>query len=575
MKNSKNIKSLEEFQVKEALKDQIPDHHKKILTKRIGKKYLDMEVPDKAENLTEGEWILTKEEKDEAIQSMCMVNVKKIELLLEGWKPSTKFINTIKEAKTIDGVIDIEKPSLLDLKLMTSNIYKLISIGETRGNRIMIKGDNGKPLLGEDNLPTYRNKEPGEIILSNNISNFNGFYESYMLAFPGENDMKNPFINPAFTNILSMAVDRNFDIDLFSKYDLQLYISSKSEDMLNMSISKFYDSCQNLYSGSHNKHLPANLFDSNVKIAYLKFNTPFTDKKKNIVPFTIFSRCLIRNVKGQIFFDMVYPGVLKQFFHKIVTKYTGMKNEYKGGNYFFTNIGLGAPYMDTLAARSIKTNPNATKDSRLMALATYLNHTPEDIFEIEKNIYVTDKGTFKVMTEEEANKATYSYLTDEMVYRQDIYKNYVNVQAFYDANIETSELKPDTKTRNRKSTEKLLKWYNGSVNFDEIAKWADEQPFKKVKKKDGTVERVPVPDKKNRITKHNLYRAMKPFIDPIFFAERTTPEQIANKRNKLAVDDIQIPLTDNLFAYRIQDRQLPGDEYDYDYDDEDGNEDDG
>lgn len=577
----KNMDSLEEFLMKEEalkLKDQLPEHQKKLLAKRIDKKYFEMDVPAKSENLIGGEWNLSKEEKDEAMQMMFMFDAKKIDKLLEDWKPSEKFVDICKVAKTGEIDINFVKPSLLDLKVMTGNIFHLISVGETRADRIIVKGEDGKPVMDENKRPVYKEKVAGDVVLSTNKSNFNAFYDSYVLAFPEEKLAKNPFTSPAFTNVLSMVVNRNFDVDLFSKFDLQLYISSKPEDFLNMSLSKFYDSCQNLYGGSHNRHLPANLFDSNVKIAYLRFNTPFVDVKKNIVPFTIFSRCLIRNIKGQIYFDVVYPNQLSNFFRRIITKYTGMENNYKGRNYFYTNIGLGRPYMDTLTATGLRHNANAYKDSRLQALAKELKLVPEDIFDVEKNLYVTDKGTYKIMTAEEADEATRNFLVNEMVYKQDVYKPFVNIQAFYDANIEVEVPEAEkvvvpkaVKAKGRKlhaeqllkpkKEEKLLKWYKGEANFEQIAAWAEEQPMKKVKKKDGTIERVPSPDKKNRISKHNLYRAMKPFMDPVFFDEKTTPAQIAKKRIKLATDDIQLVLGDDLFAYKQPDKHLPGDDY--------------
>jgi hypothetical protein len=585
-------------QLSGVLKDMLPKHHINILSKRIGKEYLNREIPLKADNLIEGEWTLTKDEKDEALEYMFSMNNDKINRALRGWNPSKNFIDAFNNSST--SKIDIMRPSLLDVYLLNDNIFNLISVGETRGNRVIVKGEDGRPIYDENKKPIYREKPVGEIVYSGNKSNFNGFYANYTLAFPDDVLPKNPFTNSAFTDVKSFGVSRNFDPELF-KNDLQLYISGKPEDLLNISVSKFYDSCQNLYSGSHNQHLPVNIFDTNVKVAYLKFNVPFTDSRKNIVPFTIFSRCLIRNIKGEIFFDVVYPGQLSNFLKTIITKYTGMVNNYKGRSYYYTPCGLGRPYMDSLQASVIASNTEARKDNRLMLLATALNHNPEDIWPSPKNAhtYICNAATYKVLDANEADIETYNFLTNDMIYKQDVYKKYVDIQAFYNANIENEKDKEERlkKEENEKKdkdkkgkivkkkkvkSEKLLRWYTGAADFDEICKWADEQPYKKIKKKDGTVERIPDKDKKCRITKHDLYRAMKPFIDPVFFAERTTPEQIIKKRNKISKDDTIIELKDGYFAFRAKDEHPPhynedgirNNNYDDDYDDYDDYDDD-
>jgi hypothetical protein len=48
-----------------------------------------------------------------------------------------------------------------------------------------------------------------------------------------------------------MLIEYELDFEIFNR-DIYLSISHNPKDILNMSISKFYSSCQHLYSGSHN-----------------------------------------------------------------------------------------------------------------------------------------------------------------------------------------------------------------------------------------------------------------------------------------------------------------------------------
>jgi ribosome-associated toxin RatA of RatAB toxin-antitoxin module len=72
-----------------------------------------------------------------------------------------------------------------------------------------------------------------------------------------------------FINFASDNANREYELDfeIFNR-DIYLSISHNPKDILNMSISKFYSSCQHLYSGSHNSQLLGNFL---IQIVYLHF----------------------------------------------------------------------------------------------------------------------------------------------------------------------------------------------------------------------------------------------------------------------------------------------------------------
>lgn len=375
--------------IKEALKDEIPEHQKDILKNNIlqhdpddndysvydidADDILDSDVPKKTDNITDGLWKLSEEDKDRAIQIMFNINISSIEDSLKEFKPSDRLLNIIKLSYIPNEEINITKPSIKDIKMLYGNNFRMLNINETKGDRKMKRDENGLPMKNGLGF-VYDEKLPGEPVFTDNKSNINALFTGYYNCY--NEIINNPYVTESFKNIYSRISDvtrSNFDIDILNKFDLELYVSSKAEDILNMSLSAFYDSCQNMYDGGYRYKLPSNIFDKNCKICFLRFNTPFTDKMNNVIPFTPFSRCLIRDIKGKLYFESAYPKMsnMKDFHHKMIEKYTTMKNTYKGDRYFYKNVkGLATPYMDTLGIEEL--NP-VLDDSKAILLSKELN----------------------------------------------------------------------------------------------------------------------------------------------------------------------------------------------------------
>jgi hypothetical protein len=130
-----------------------------------------------------------------------------------------------------------------------------------------------------------------------------------------------------------------------------------------MSISKFYNSCQNLYDGGYRTQLLSNVFDPNSIPAFLTFETPIFWDDEKIAEQLPLSRMVVRNIETfdnnvtKTFYDRAYPDRMKDVFDEIVTKYSGnqdtAKNE-RGIKYVYTpdvelnDTGIKDPYMDRL-----------------------------------------------------------------------------------------------------------------------------------------------------------------------------------------------------------------------------------
>jgi len=114
--------------------------------------------------------------------------------------------------------------------------------------------------------------------------------------------------------------------------DYYLKISSDPADKMRISISKFWSSCQNAYTGSHRDRLPATVHDKNTKVAYVLADTAFIDNKGNEHKQSPLMRVLIRfsPETGKFAFDGVYPNgmdrTLNKMFTDLIEKYLNKKH---------------------------------------------------------------------------------------------------------------------------------------------------------------------------------------------------------------------------------------------------------
>ncbi len=496
------------------LRDEIsPVHEERIKHFKVSR-FLDMEVPPKNDKIVEGKWQLTEEEKMQAINNYYGLKFNESKALMAKFKPSEQFLNTLRLAfiNAEEYQLNIQNPSLLDLTyLYGKNNFKTIG-GETKEATKVLKDEEGKPVLGEDGKITRVEKPIGELVWTNNKGNINDFINTYNIAYPEEN-IYNPFAHAPFSSIPSMT--GTFNIDLFAKNHMYLYISGRPMDIMNQSMTGFFNSCQTIYREDFRPIL-ANAMDKNTKIAYLMFDVPWVDVKKKEYPFTAFSRMFVRVAGGQIFFDNVYPDRVRTFLHKIIENRTGMKNEYKGNTYHYTTPDGYAihSYMDILKPqwkREVSLE-ELLKDLRLKNLAEHFKIDPMSIDKIEDKVYETEKGKYIIYTDEEVYNDTVESIKT-MVYKQDVYSKYLKIDDFF--------------ASKDKDAVTFLKGYESDKNFESLVLWSE----------------------KNKIKKHDLYRQLKAYLVPEFWNERLNEDKVKLKIKALSTEE-PLEIGDNFKAYK-------------------------
>ena len=370
-----------QFLVEEAkIKDVILPRQAKEVESKWGSEYLDYEEIEPTDKIQQGVWKLDHDDKMEILSEFFNTNLKKMYEQFQALPDHFKTVlgDSIKtelftgdEKDRFTSILEgfnIQFPSIDSLTILTKPIFRKISVGETKATEVIARDENGVPLKDEDNKIIKRTKEAGEVIFSKNLVNINTFVSDYNDCFSDTKVDADIFSSGYVSDVVNIAAEDmssgsyKVDYNPFSK-DMYLYIKHNPKDILNMSVSKYYSSCQHLYTGMYRGKVIGNVFDPNTIPAFIIFDTPIVWKDEKISDQLPLARMMIRNLEtfdtkdSQIYFDRCYPDRCKDSMDKIVEKYTQMKSvdRSNAGTYYFTpdlpeNVAgnIDTPYMDRL-----------------------------------------------------------------------------------------------------------------------------------------------------------------------------------------------------------------------------------
>lgn len=384
------IKSRSRFVNEAKVGDVINQEQIRRVKEKWGAKFLDYDEVEPTDKIKQGKWKLSEEDKNLVLSAFFSSGNSKIRIhevqktfntlpdkfaeIVNLSLTNIASINAntkgLERAKEVLQEFDIKNPSIDEMVAIFEPVFRKLS-NETGKEEMIQKDENGRPIMGEDNRPIKVAKEIGDPVFEKNMINILSFVENYNTYYPEHQVDASLFEDRSLSNIINLAKD-----DINSEYktsfkifgrDIYLKISHNPKDILNMSISKFYTSCQHLYTGMYSSKVLGNVFDPNSIPAFLIFDTPIYNGDEMISEQLPLSRMIIRNIesfdgKGEtkLLFDRAYPDRMKDgnwgdVFSEIVTKYTGMKameNPY-GATYLYTpdiaaqdEKDIENPYMD-------------------------------------------------------------------------------------------------------------------------------------------------------------------------------------------------------------------------------------
>jgi len=433
------IKDRNKFLNEAKLRDVIFARQAKEVSRIWGEKFLDYEEVTPTDKIKQGKWKLSDEDKNRVLGKFFDCDMKAVTAVFDSI--NDKFAEVLSQSINLDLIRDekfkiiatdlnIKNPSIDQIAILFDAIFRKISVSETMATEVIQKDENGRPVKDEAGNMIKTTKEKGVLVFTNNLTNINSFVDDFNRCFPEEK----VGVNFEERNIqrlrsaVSIDENRDFEIDfkIFDK-DMYLSINHNPKDILNMSISKFYASCQHLYSGGYREQVLGNVFDPNSIPAFLTFETPIYWNKEKISDQLPLSRMMIRNIEtfdaqeeSKIFFDRAYPDRMKEIFGEMMEKYSEMKqtaDENSRITYIFTpdvdtEDRVRDPYMDRVSlqrkpyiGKNTKTlylnrmhdwsNVKIAPDAKIKELIIETTDIPEDLTKIPLN---PDWIKFKYLT---------------------------------------------------------------------------------------------------------------------------------------------------------------------------------
>ena len=386
------IKDRQKFLNEAKLRDVIFARQAKEVSRIWGEKFLDYEEVTPTDKIKQGKWKLSDEDKNRVLGKFFDCDMTAVTNVFNSL--NDKFAQVVSQSINLDLIRDekfkiiatdlnIKNPSIDQIAILFDSIFRKIAVSETMATEIIQKDENGRPLKDEGGNMIKVAKAKGELVFSNNLVNINTFLDDFNRCFP-EDKVSVNFEErniQRLRNVASIDENRDFEVDfkIFDK-DMYLSINHNPKDILNMSISKFYASCQHLYSGGYREQVLGNVFDPNSIPAFLTFETPIYWNKEKISDQLPLSRMMIRNIEtfdaqeeSKIFFDRAYPDRMKEIFGEMMEKYTEMKqtaDENSRITYIFTpdidaEDKVRDPYMDRV---SLKRKPYIGKNTKTLYL---------------------------------------------------------------------------------------------------------------------------------------------------------------------------------------------------------------
>jgi hypothetical protein len=349
------------------LRDVILPRQAKAVTSKWGEKYLDYEEVTPTNKIEQGSWKLSEEDKNDVLGVFCQTDMPQLFTLFSSLPEQfgnvlNQSINTdlFREDKaTYERIFegfDIRKPKLDQILAIFSSVFRKLSIPDTMATSVISKDESNRPIRDEQGNMIRVEKKPGDLAFSNNLININSFIVDYndlvdkcidanvegwstmdKIASSNlfsENRNLGSFINFAATN---ENTQYKLDFEIFNK-DIFLKISHNPKDILNMSISKFYSSCQHLYSGGYSDRVLANVFDPNSIPAFLIFETPIFWEGEKISEHLPLSRMIIRNLESFDSIPKQGTNTTVIAFKLIDTNGLFINNNIKTGDIVYNNI---------------------------------------------------------------------------------------------------------------------------------------------------------------------------------------------------------------------------------------------
>ena len=172
------IKSRSKFVNEAKLRDVISTKQKEVIANKWAERFLDYEEIDATENIKQGKWKLSEEDKRKVLGKFFTADLDVVYRVFEalpdefvGALNGSVDLNLLKSDSKWEKILnnfDIKKPSINQISVLTDAIFRKISVTETMADEVILRDDTGRPIMGEDGRPQKVKKERGQLVYSKN-----------------------------------------------------------------------------------------------------------------------------------------------------------------------------------------------------------------------------------------------------------------------------------------------------------------------------------------------------------------------------------------------------------------------
>lgn len=372
----------------EAIKDELNTHQLSRAKEVWGSDLLNLERAEPTDKIERGKWLLDDEDSKKIVNDMFTTDIDFLISIFDNDKFS-EYLNFLKLSISEEKAgwyynnimnFDVKKLKFTDIIALFGKYYATPNVKETQSDSFILRNDDGKPILGDDGKiqKIVKTEEQKNEIIWNNNQHINAFALMHYyneLYLNEKNINENVYISVNLTNLQSLRSDGlKGDFQLYPINPMYLYITEKSTDVMNMSVSKFYTSCQELYNGgghgtTYLDQLIYNLFDPNSIPAFIIYDEPYiNENKEKIVDYMPLCRRMIRNVVNPenedeslgLYFDNTYPERMSSILQYVIEEYTTNEHKpelkrigYKINLDLPQNVTARAPYLDSIRQGNI------------------------------------------------------------------------------------------------------------------------------------------------------------------------------------------------------------------------------
>ena len=214
------IKSRKSFISESKIRELILPSQANAVITEWGEKFLDYEEIEPTNKIKQGTWKLSEDDKIEVLDQFFGCDIKRAYSRLNSLPDrfaevlnnsidlsllkDERWVSILSGSNKGGKKFDIKNPTLDQIYLIYSSIFRRLSVAETKASEIISKDENGRPILDEGGNRIMIPKESGDPVYGKNLLNINSFLDDYQKCYPEDNIERVGFFSMVILSVLKI-----------------------------------------------------------------------------------------------------------------------------------------------------------------------------------------------------------------------------------------------------------------------------------------------------------------------------------------------------------------------------------